>query len=76
MYLDDARKPAGLRRGHPCPLEYLNVQIADRFHVLPWDVENAPADRYGFYARLLTIESAARAEMAGLEPDEEFYREG
>ena len=44
--------------------------------MLPWTLEDAPADRYAYYLRLLTIEAEARSAMAGLDPEEPFYREG
>ncbi len=64
-----------LRSGVSAPREWLDIQMADRFHVLPWALEDAPADRYARCLRLLTIESEALTAMAGLAPDEEFYRE-
>jgi hypothetical protein len=47
--------------------------MAERFHVLPWLIEDEPADRVLFYFRLLMLESEYQGDTAGMEPGEGFY---
>lgn len=48
--------------------------VAERFGVLPWVLEEEPADRVAYYFNLMGIEGEARTAMHGLDPEEEFYR--
>lgn len=59
----------------PCPWPWVVVQLAERFHVLPWHIEDEPTDRVLHYVGLLSIEGEWRNDTAGLEPGEEFYDE-
>jgi hypothetical protein len=59
----------------PCPSPLILVQLGERFGRLPWEIEDAPTDRAMYYIKVMGVQGEARAEMAGLEPDEEFFRE-
>ena len=50
--------------------------LAERFKVLPWHLEDEPADRLLYYTALLALEAEYRGDTAGMEPGEAFYDEG
>lgn len=56
-------------------MPYIYVQMADRFSLAPWVVEDAPADRFQFYLGILAEEGRIKGDLAGLEPDEEMFWE-
>jgi hypothetical protein len=49
------------------------VQLAERFHVLPWHIEDEPTDRVLAYIDLLILEAEYQDDTAGMEPGEGFY---
>lgn len=74
-YLEDQRHSPHNRKGAACPFPWLVVQLAERFHVLPWHLESEPYDRVQYYTALLSIEGAYHTDTAGMEPDEDYYDE-
>ncbi|HET7183003.1 MAG TPA: hypothetical protein VFI15_12295 [Candidatus Limnocylindrales bacterium] len=73
-FLADQHLAPGLRRGVGCPPLYANVLIGERFGRFPWEVEDAPLDRYLIYRAVLAAEAEARALLDGLDPDEPLIR--
>ena len=57
------------------PLEYAYVVIGERFGLAPWDIEEAPADRVGFYLHLLGAEGEIRGDLAGFDPEDTIFWE-
>jgi hypothetical protein len=53
-----------------CPPEARTLMLAERFHVPPWEVENAPADRVLFWIQVMGIEGQVSADREGMAPDE------
>jgi hypothetical protein len=51
---------------------YADIIIAERFGALPWEIEEAPADRVAYYLGILGIEGEYKGLMDGLEPNEAF----
>lgn len=47
--------------------------IAERFGKWPWELDDAPADRFTLMMNVLGIQGEARAAMHGLEPNEPLY---
>lgn len=62
------------RQGKGCPALYANVLIGERFGRFPWEVEDAPLDRYLVYRNVLGIEAEIKGLLEGLEPDEPLVR--
>lgn len=56
-----------------CPWPWLVVQLAERFKVLPWHIEDEPTDRVLHYIALLSLEGEYQADTAGMEPGAGFY---
>lgn len=52
------------------PVEYAYVLLGERFGRLPWEIEDAPADRVTFYLGLLRAEGEYKDDLAGLEPED------
>ena len=52
------------------PSAWLPIALAERFSTTPWEIEEAPADRFLFYRRLLNIEGEYSQAAAGLPSNE------
>lgn len=59
----------------PCPQEYADILIGERFGIPPWSIDDAPADSYARYMRIMGLEGEIKSALMGLEPDEHFERE-
>lgn len=60
----------------PCPTPYANVIIAERFGVLPWQLEQEPLDRVLYYFGILAIEGEMHGALEGLSHEEPLIIEG
>lgn len=52
------------------------VQLADRFHKWPWELDDQPARKVLKWINILSSEASARADLYGLADDETMTREG
>ena len=53
-------------------MEYVYVLLGDRWHIPPWVIEEAPADRVQFYIALLNKEGEYKGALEGLGPADHF----
>jgi hypothetical protein len=44
--------------------------LAQRWHIPPWELEEAPADKVFWYMQVVGIANEAEADMDGLKGDE------
>lgn len=64
-----------LRAGEPCPPDWRNVILAERFGCLPWELEEADFERAWHYIRLLGVEGRMSKLLADLPNDEPLILE-
>jgi hypothetical protein len=58
------------------PWELIAVRVAERFGVLPWSLDDEPADRVYYYLGVMGIEADMQRALDGLEKDEPLILEG
>lgn len=63
------------RSGVGCPWPLAAVILGERFGKWPWELDDEPADKVRYYAAIMGIQAEARSALAGLDPDEPFFRE-
>jgi hypothetical protein len=49
------------------------VLLGERFHCLPWHLEDEPADRVLYYTGLLALESEYREDTQGMAAGDALY---
>ncbi len=58
------------------PPEARTLALAERFHVLPWNLAEEPADEVLHWMAVMGVEGEVSAAREGMSPDETLYWEG
>ena len=56
-----------LQGGHEVPFEWVTMQLAERFHCLPSEIEQMPYEKISLYLDMINIESQFQSKEQRLE---------